>query len=146
MADQPPYLQPRIRHITSIRIHRLTVALDEEHAIPGGQDDHSFSFTDALGDGSTSGTHSSIEGYDLALPRKPIRKVTDPNHRTDAVEETEDATNGDIEASQDSVESVIDQIVAEEDELYSGTKACSSPHALDPSRVSTPCPNQPQHI
>lgn len=72
LADQPAYLQPRIRHITSIRIHRLTIEHDDiEDAIHGrGQQAPS-------GPAGLNGTYgkndSTIEGYDLAVSQKVSR-------------------------------------------------------------------------
>lgn len=72
LADQPAYLQPRIRHITSIRIHRLTIEHDDiEDAI----DERGQQASPGLA--GLNGTHgknnSTIEGYDLAVSQKVSR-------------------------------------------------------------------------
>ncbi|KAJ9105346.1 hypothetical protein QFC21_001715 [Naganishia friedmannii] len=56
LNDCPPYLQPRIRHITSLRIHRLAVPRAEVDADTKEQ---------ANTEGGSAG---GIEGYDLAVP------------------------------------------------------------------------------
>lgn len=129
MVDQPAYLQPRIRHITSIRVHRLTVAFDE-HALGLGRQD------DPLGQGSEAGPHSSIEGYDLALPQKSIRNRVADVDATGTETGHRPPVHG-AESSPEPVVQLIDQIVVDEDEVLRRSKTDGSPDTLDSLPVST---------
>ncbi|KAJ9111121.1 hypothetical protein QFC19_001320 [Naganishia cerealis] len=80
LADRPPYLQPRIRHITSLRVHRLTVALAEVQAAARHSDKQRSSKDAIRGDSGfptavdgRDPAQLAIEGYDLAVPLKPPR-------------------------------------------------------------------------
>ncbi|KAJ9120869.1 hypothetical protein QFC22_002804 [Naganishia vaughanmartiniae] len=74
LYDLPSYLQPRIRHITSLRIHRLAVPYDEADVETQQED-------------ATSG--GGIEGYDLAVPLPRGSRV-----RYAATEEKKGVENG----------------------------------------------------
>jgi hypothetical protein len=114
LADQPAYLQPRIRHITSIRIHRLTVEYDDEDAVT---EEHAFDgFShgeDAIKVQGRYNPHSNIEGYDLALPEKSVRHKA-AESRAFRSEPIEQASISAVEDVQEPIDLVIDRIVAEE--------------------------------
>lgn len=55
LNDRPPYLQPRIRHITSLRIHRLAVPWAEAQI-------------DTQHEDAAEASGAGIKGYDLAIP------------------------------------------------------------------------------
>lgn len=114
LADQPAYLQPRIRHITSIRIHRLTVESDDEDVVAA--EDAFEGFCNGVNASKLQGRHdphSNIEGYDLAFPEKGVRQKATES-RAFRAEPIEQVSTPASEEVQEPIDLVIDRIVAEE--------------------------------
>lgn len=135
LADQPAYLQPRIRHITSIRIHRLTVEYDDEDAA-AAQRAHVGSSSLADISGSPGRNTSTIEGYDLAFPQKSAlhKSAESKACRTKVPEQVSTPV---LEDGQEPIDRVIDHIVAEEGTSLGGVDSDAVSVNADILRVSS---------
>jgi hypothetical protein len=104
LNDLSPYLQPRIRHVTSFRIHRLVVPTTEVDADTQQQDL------------AEKGRAGDIEGYDLAVPLPRSSRV-----RYAATEGMKGAENGGVkfddrqgDSERGLLDDVIHDVLAEE--------------------------------